>query len=280
MKIFRMNFGYMCLRSLLVICLVVLTCDLLQAQSVFYKGTRKMNLTLGVGTVEYSDKNRATFDQHFGMEWGIAKIADKITVGLGFQVNNSYGGTFDGMVAGKYDYSYNVTTRGKVYDYRDKKWKSVNDVKSVKRNGVGTADADISREDINALFMAGFHFTPLTRLDTYLKVGAGVGVMNYIVSNKRNVSGFSSADKTSVNNSNIVQTTTTYSYDDLDHVKWVGLDSKVVPSMSVYIGASYMMTSKFGLDMQIGVISANLKDKDKGYPNSYGVFAVGASYVF
>lgn len=268
------------LKTVALVCLCILTAGYCQAQDVFDKGTRKMDLTIGVGTIEYVDKNRSTFDQHFGMEWGVAKIANKVTVGLGFQVNNSYGGTFDGMVAGKYDYTYTVNTRGKVYSYSDKKWHSANDSKSVRRKGVGTAEADVSRDDVNALFMVGFHFSPMKKLDTYLKVGAGVGMMNYIVSNKRNTSGFSSADKTSVNNSNIVQTTTSYKYDDLDHVKWEGLDSKVVPAMSVYVGATYKITSKFGCDLQLGLISANLKDKDKGYPNSYGVFAVGASYFF
>lgn len=250
------------------------------SQDVFVKGSRKMDLTIGVGTIEYPDKNRATFDQHFSMEWGVGRIADKVTVRLGFQLNNSYGGTFEGMVAGIYDYSYRFTTTGQVYSYSDKKWHSVNDSKDIKREGVGTADADISREDINALFVAGFHYSPLKKLDTYVKVRVGVGVMNYIVSNHRNTSGFGSANVNSVNNSNIVNTTTTYRYNDLDHVQWEGFDAKVVPAMSVYIGATYMITPQIGADIQLGIIGANLKDKNKGYPNSYSVFALGSSYHF
>lgn len=58
------------------------------------------------------------------------------------------------------------------------------------------------------------------------------------------------------------------------------MKSKVVPSMAIYVGATYMLTDRWGFDVQAGLINANLKGAKKGYPNSYGVFALGASYRF
>ncbi len=250
------------------------------AQGVFNKGDRKADLTIGVGTVAYPDNSGVTFDQHLGMEWGIASFADKFTLGIGFTVNNSYGGSIESMVAGTYDYTYVRRSYGKTYSYKTNKWESFNDTKEIRRNGVGTADADVAREDVNALFTAAIHFSPMAKLDTYLKVGAGVGYMSWLVSNLRNESGFKSANVHDTSSSKVHQTTDSYSYDDLDHVKWQGFKSKVVPAMSFYLGATYMLTEKWGVDAQIGLISANIKGSKKGYPNSYGIFALGASYRF
>lgn len=250
------------------------------AQGVFNKGDRKVDLTIGVGTVAYTDKSRATFDQHLGMEWGVATVADRFTIGVGFSVNNAYGGAFDGIVAGTYDYKYTSNSYGKVYRPSTKKWEYFNETKQVRRNGIGTADADIAREDFNAQITAAIHFSPMSRLDTYLKVGAGAGCMSWIVSNIHNEQGFKKANYHNTSNNTYYQVTDSYSYNDLDHVKWEGYKSKIVPAMSVYLGATYMLTEKWGVDAQIGLISANLKDAKKGYPNSYGIFALGASYRF
>lgn len=250
------------------------------AQGVFNKGDRKADLTVGVGTVAYFKESRSTFDQHFGMEWGVGSIADKLTFGLGFNINNSYGGSYESMIAGTYDYSYNYRRFGKRYSYSTKKWESVNDNKQIKRKGMGTADADVAREDVNAQLTAAIHYSPISRLDTYLKIGAGVGYMNWITSNIRNEDGFKKADYNETTDNKLYQTVETYSFNDLDHVKWEGFKSKIVPAMSVYLGATYMLTSKWGFDAQIGLISANIKGYKKGYPNSYGIFALGASYRF
>lgn len=250
------------------------------AQNVFNKTDRKAELSIGVGTVAYADKNRPTFDQHLGMEWGVASVAERFTVGLGFKVNNSYGGNFESMVAGTYDYSYTRRSYGKIYRYSTKKWESFDETTQVKRSGVGTGDGDISREDVDAQFTATLHFSPMSRFDTYIKVGVGVGYMHWMISNIRNENGFGKADVNETNETSIRQTTDIYSYDDLAHTKWQGLKSKVVPAMSIYLGATYMLTEKWGLDAQIGLISARLKGNKRGYPNSYSIFAVGASYIF
>lgn len=250
------------------------------AQGVFNKGDRKVDLTVGVGAVAYADKSRLTFDQHLGMEWAVASVADKMTLGVGFNINNTYGGTFESVVTGTYDYSYTYRTTGKVYSYSKKKWESINETKQIRRKGTGSGDADISREDVNAQFVVALHYSPLSRLDTYVKVGAGVGYMNWIVSDIRNEQGLKKVDHHETSENTLYSRTDIYSYNDFDHVKWAGYKSKVVPAMSAYLGATYMLTEKWGVDAQIGLISANIKGNKKGYPNSYGIFALGASYRF
>ena len=268
------------IKSILAITLCTVMPLAATAQQVFDKGDRKADLTVGVGIVAYPDNSKVTFDQHLGMEWGIANFSDRFTLGLGFNVNNTYGGTLEGEVAGEYDYTYTRSSYGKVYRYSTKKWETFNDTKEIRREGVGTADADISREDINAQITVALHFSPMKRLDTYAKIGAGVGYMHWMVSNLHNEEGFKSADVNERNKNDMYDTTDRYKYNDLDHVEWSGFDSKVVPAISVYVGATYMLTDRWGIDAQAGLISANLKGSKKGYPNSYSVFAVGTSYRF
>lgn len=86
----------------------------LDSSPVFDKGDRKMDLMIGVGMVDYPGSSKATFDQHFGMEWGVAKLSNNLTLGLGFDINNMYGASFDGAVIGTYDYTYNVDRKSVV----------------------------------------------------------------------------------------------------------------------------------------------------------------------
>lgn len=268
------------MKKLLLLALIALANVGIFAQDAFDKGDKKIDLTVGVGMVDYSDKSRATFDQHLGMEWGIGKMFDKVTIGLGFAVNNIYGATFESRVAGEYDYSYNYSYYGKSYDFSENKWVKKSDSKKMQREGVGTADADVSREDVNAVITVSFHYTPIPKLDTFLKIGAGVGIENYLFANYRNETGFYSADVNECKETKYTEFTTVYKYNDLDHVKWNGYDVKVAPSVVAYIGATYYFTSNFGATAQFGLISSNIKPNDEGYPSSYSLFAIGATYKF
>lgn len=251
---------------------------------VFDKGDRKIDLTVGVGVIKQptmqGEKNKATFDQHFGMEWGVAKFTDKFTLGVGFSVNNAYGGTYESPVAGTYNYQYNYSEHGKVFKYSTDKWERISVNEKRTREGVGTADADVSREDINIMPTIAFHYSPMSCLDVYVKIGVGVGVMNYLFSNFRNENGFKSVNINNHNENKLYDVYTTYSYNDLDHVKWEGYETRVTASVAAYIGATYMLTEKWGLDAQLGLVSSCLKESKYKYPASYSIFAIGASYRF
>lgn len=250
------------------------------AQTPFAKGDKKIDLTIGVGSIPYADKNRATFDQHLSMEWGIAEIADKFTIGVGFAINNQYGGQYNGMVVGTYDYAYHYRVRGGYTDMMTGKYEKLNEDKEIIRQGFGTAEAKIARDDIDAMATCSFHYSPMDKLDVYVKAGLGIGVMNYITSNIKNEVGFEKVDYNERVQTNYADYTTQYSYNDLDHVKWSGMHAKLVPSVAAFVGGTYYLDDNWGVDAQIGLIDANIKSGKKGYPNSYGVFAVGVSYKF
>ena len=143
----------------------------------------------------------------------------------------------------------------------------------IHRSGMGTAEAVISREDIDAQLSASFHYAPISKLDIYAKIGAGVGVMNYIIRKIHNETGF--YDKVSPGGARHK-----YSYRDLDHVKWKDIDSRAVPAISLFVGATYYFLENWGAELQVGLLNANFKDKDKGYPHSYGICSVGVAYKF
>lgn len=249
------------------------------AQDTFKEGSRMMELTAGVGVIANPGDKLVTFDQHFTMEWGVKTIADKFTLGVGFAVNNSWGGK-EGVVAGEYDYKYSTHYSGKVYKYSTGKWESINETKTTRRQGVGTADAKLSRDDINALATVSLHYSPISRLDTYVRIGLGACYMHYITSNIHNESGFKSANVNQYSESDLYQERVVYSFNDLDHVKWYGADDKIGASIAAYVGANYALTDRWGVSAQVGLVSANLKGTKKGASNQYGVFAVGASYNF
>ncbi|MBR2476112.1 MAG: hypothetical protein IKB57_06195 [Bacteroidaceae bacterium] len=245
------------------------------AQGVFGVGDKKVDFTIGVGKVRHIG---ATFDQHVNMEWGVAKIADKFTIGVGFSVNNTYGGKVVGAIAGEYDYTYNVSYRTSVR--RNNRWIPGNETQQRKREGYGSATADIKREDFNAMAMVSFHYSPIKKLDTYARLGLGIGCKTYLFKNIRNEEDFNKAD---VKDKKIIENSErrsymSYKYNDLDHVNWIGYKAKPVASMALYVGATYYITDNWGVDGQIGLISGNLRKK--AYPNSLAVFAVGASYKF
>lgn len=248
----------------------------INAQNLFDKGSKKVDLTIGVGTVRGTG---ATFDQHLNMEWGVAKIGDKFTIGAGFAVNNSYGGKFTSTIYGEYDYTYTRKDYIKVKNKMNR-WVASHERKEIQREGYGTATANVLREDFNAMATVSFHYSPIKKLDTYAKLGLGIGCKTYVFKKIRNEKGFSNADvknKVIVDNSER-HSEVTYKYNDLDHVEWQGYKAKVSASMALYVGATYYITDNWGIDAQIGMISSNLEGKY--YPNSFGIFAVGASYKF
>ncbi len=128
--------------------------------------------------------------------------------------------------------------------------------------------------------MVSFHYSPIKKLDTYARLGLGIGCKTYMFKKIRNEEDFNKAD---VKDKKIIENSErrsymSYKYNDLDHVNWIGYKAKPVASMALYVGATYYITDNWGIDGQIGLISGNLRKK--AYANSLAVFAVGASYKF
>lgn len=246
----------------------------------FTKGDKIASVNLGVGTVDTSFDNKVTFDQHISMEWGIASFADKFTLGLGFQISNMYGSKNQSNVLGKYNYTYYETYRGKFRIYSKDQWSYFDESGDKKRTGMGTATADVAKEDVSAMVTASLHFSPISKLDTYVKVGLGGGMMNWVVSDIRNPQGFSSKNVNKDQDDTNRKVTWRYSYNDLDHVKWEGYKLKGCISAAAYVGASYYFTDNFGVDAQVGMIAGNFRVKKDGYSTSVSIFTIGGVYKF
>lgn len=92
------------MKKLFLFTALLAVCTTAAAQE-FGKGDRRIDLTIGVGMIGRGEGSITSFDQHFGMEWGVASISDKVTVGLGFTINNTYG-PCNGQIIGTYDYYY------------------------------------------------------------------------------------------------------------------------------------------------------------------------------
>ena len=238
------------------------------AQNVFEVGDKRIDINLGGGIINYAERPRMTFDQHINLEWIVAKLGKKVTLGVGFAVNNTYGGFKETEMTGEYDYMYTITT-------------TTNNAavdKQESRKGIGRADAEISRDDINAMATVSFHYSPTKKLDTYVKIGAGIGGLSYIIDDINVIEGFDSKNvhrASSSNPNNIV----TYRYNDLDHTNWNGYEPNVAGSVAAYIGATYYFNDELGLDAQVGLVSANLSNKAKN-ANAFSLFALGIAYKF
>lgn len=257
---------------------------------VFKVGDTRANLSIGVGSLSSPEASRATFDQHFTMEWGVASIGDKFTIGLGFSVNNNFRNTGSSVVFGTYDYTYS-------YSYSERKRGSSNvtyTTKTQRRNGSGHVECDLLTDHVDLLFDVSFHYSPVRNLDVYGIVGAGVGVITYIVSNiGDDPYGFSSYSTFSGSEYGDYRKPSgidfgywrigPYSYNDLDHVQWQDeYDATFVPSIAIYIGATYYFTEHWGVDLQVGLLNANfcVSEEDILQASSFGTFAVGATYKF
>ena len=244
----------------------------------FEKGDKVASLGVGVGSVKNvpnPDKS-ATFTQKLSMEWCIVdNLMDKGSIGLGFAINNGYGGAYESKMLGTYDYSYVVQTQRREKHDRYNRYYYVYDSYIQNRNGMGVADVDLNRNDLTALFMASFHYQFIDKLDTYFTLGLGVTSMFHLSGNYRNEEGFEAAFKVHDPDKDY---SVSYSYNDLDHVEWQdGLGTILRPAMAVHVGARYYFTENWAANMEVGLLNATFSDK---YGSGYNVFSIGASYKF
>lgn len=237
----------------------------------FDKGDYVLNVGVGVGTVKNlpNIERQTTFTQKLSMEWCVVdKLGERGSLGIGFAVNNGYGGKYSTALVGEYDYEYILTTRvqnlngGYNYDRRE-----------IEREGFGSANADLSRNDLSLLFTTSFHYQMGKKLDTYLTLGVGATGIIDVVSNVRNELGFSSASSSLTDDA----MSASYKYDDLKHVEWIGVGATVQPAIAAYVGARYYFTDHFAANIEAGLLNATLSKK---YGFGYNHLAVGLSYKF
>ena len=80
------------------------------AQNIFEVGDKRIDINLGGGIINYAEQPKMTFDQHINLEWIVAKLGKKVSLGVGFALNNIYGGFKETTMTGEYNYMYTKTT--------------------------------------------------------------------------------------------------------------------------------------------------------------------------
>lgn len=254
----------------------------------FGKGDMVFDLGIGVGASDVPNyvgtisstpivqkTSAATFTQKIAFEYGVAQFGN-LTIGVGASVGNAYGAKHDTFLSGKYNYTYHFT----MYHYEKSngryRWVQTNS-QDYRRKGTGTAKATAALEDVNVLVKGSVHYSFIPNLDVYGTFGLGFSAYKMLYSDYRSKTGFSTDRSTLNRNDTSNKYQSTYSYNDLDHVKWDD-DTKADArfAMAFYVGARYFFTEHWGVNAEIGLVSAAYK---ASY-NDYNIFSIGASYKF
>lgn len=114
----------------------------------------------------------------------------------------------------------------------------------------------LTRDDISIMPTVSLHGKFVRNLDLYATFGLGLGIMNW----KENVTMYETVDPNTVLVKTIKDSNSTACF-----------------STGFYVGARYFLNESWGLNAQIGLISANVR---KSWGNSYNVFSIGGSYRF
>ena len=242
------------MRKIIISAAIALLAGGTAAAQEFSQGDLRASLSIGVGCVDYTTGSKATFDQHVGVEWGVKNLYNNLSLGVGFLINNSGGASRDNRVNGVFNYTY----------YNNVEIDGIPAVETINRTGVASATARVSREDFNIMPTVSLHYSPLSKLDTYLRAGIGIGAMCWINGDYKNEGVVMSSPDMAL------------PFPDLEHVQWAHRKNHAVVAVSAHIGATYYFNEHWGLDGQFGIIGANCFKKS--YGNSYSSFALGASY--
>ena len=236
------------------------------------KGDNIVSVGGGVGIDAYAEA-KITWTQKLVYERIIKDglFNGKFALGVGLTAGNAYGGKYEGMVAGSYDYYYTVTylTANRygspVFD-RQEQWH---------REGTGTAKADCVRDDVSLQLNATMHYSPTDHWDLYFTIGGGAVMIKPLYSNYRNTSGLGEYERDFFDQR--LGYGMKYSYNDLDHVEWQGGKTKFAASVSAFIGGRYWFNNHWAVQLEAGLLNFHIK---KSYGHGYHFASIGASYKF
>lgn len=246
----------------------------------FKKGQIIGNLGIGVGTHRLNGNGGGTFTQKASFEYGLGQIAKNVSLGVGFAIANSYGDKTETTLYGTYDYYVNTT----MYHYHKNsagRWTTESYAGAkIHRQGVGTVDASVASDDIKLMPTLSLHYKFSSKLEAYATIGAGVSVLNGIVSDEHNYQGMGKEEKVSDIKTGTMkeQYSLTYKYDDLDHAKIVGGEfHKVGGAFAFNVGARYYFTPRLAAFGELGINAVSLK---KDYARSWDILTIGCTYKF
>lgn len=256
----------------------------------FRPGDMVVDLGLGVGTadiVEISGSldplsivsrkdNRATFTQKLAFEYGLMDYDGLGTIGVGLMINNAYGGGFNTITSGSYDYTYvQRAYRYGLNSHNRPVWNETNS-RTIARKGVGTAKAHANINDFNFMIKASLHRQFIDRLDTYATIGFGVSAYKVSLSDFGETVGISSGESKLNRNDTDHTYQLDYYYNDLDHIKWESYETKARFAMALFVGARYYFTDNWAVNAEFGLNSISFH----AHACNYNVLSFGASYKF
>lgn len=244
----------------------------------FAKGDVMVSGGIGLATNIYSEHVGAMFSQKVSVDFGIANLGKRTTLGIGFALNNSWGDKHDGKVAGSYNYEY--TSRTVERTKNGTRWQTTMDkTQKHHRSGTGTADATFTSDCITALANVSIHHQFAPKLEGYAVMGFGGGMMITRCSDFHNYNGFHSeyVNKTDEIGSK-KKVTFTWSYNDLAHTKFTdGGDSETFClSISTFCGVRYWLNQHLGVMGEVGLDAASFK----GGASTLDLMKVGCVYKF
>ena len=267
------------MKKVIILLVSLFTLISANAQS-FRKGNMVIDLGVGFGMANVVDTKltssqeieekkylKEAITQKLSFEVGVANLTKKSSLGFGVSFNNSYGASHREIATGTYNYMYTVTTATlnshNRWDYRRT---------TQTRSGSGQANSTAKVEEFNVMAKLAYHYSFSQRFDTYVGIGFGVSSYKALYSKFTNETGFSRANVNSGGSSQQVS----YSYDDLDHVKWEGASPSARFAVGAYIGTRYYFSKHWGINMEAGLVPLSLK-KDL---NNYSILSVGVSCKF
>ena len=246
----------------------------------FKKGDFIGNLGIGVGAHRLNGYGGATFTQKASFEYGLGQVAKNLSLGVGFAIANSYGDKAETTLYGAYDYYVNTT----MYHYHKNsagRWTTESYAGSkIHRQGVGSVDASIASDDIKFMPTLSLHYKFSSSLEAYATIGAGVSVLNGIVSDEHNYQGMKKEEKVKDINTNVMkeQHSLTYKYDDLEHAKIEGGEyHKVGGAFALNVGVRYYFTNRLAAFGEFGVNAVSLKNN---YARSWDILSIGCTCKF
>lgn len=249
------------------------------------KGDILADFGVGVGVIKGPD-SKATFTQRLGGEYifrdDLSLFGRDFKLGLGLAVTNSFCRPGDMLVAGMYNYDYNIIRSGMTIV--DGERHLYTNVSTQNRAGTGLAVARQTRSDLTFLPQATIHYEPVEGIDVYATLGVGLGLMNYSSGEKTPVesqgfTGFGGADyseRTDLPGGGFE--TVTVRYDDMANTTWFN-DRKTDAAfaMAIYAGVRYWFTPRFAANLQVGMVSGAIK---KSWGSNYDLCTIGASWKF
>lgn len=249
-----------------------------EVSRMFRKGKVVVSAGVGYGLKSYKGgESGSMFAQKISVEFGIANVGKKGSFGLGFTVANAYGDGRDGKIAGTYDYTY-TSVMEHYHRNSQKRWVIDTKTSTHRREGAGSADATLKKDDIKFLLTLAYHHQLTDKLEGYAAIGGGVALLNGLVSNPHNYDGLEKkSQKESVDTSDkSEQWRNSYSYDDFDHIDFsANKFTKVAPAAAAYVGARYHLGNRISLYGEVGMTAAAFKED---YGHNFDLCTIGCSF--